>query len=219
MLGWLTEKPVLSQEITRFNNIHCPPAAIEAKDANYLVLDLELTGLHAKRDHIVSIGWVPIRQQKICLTDARYYLINSPVSVGQSAIYHGVHDKDLKQAHELNDVLQELLLHYPGYIFVAHHCRLDHAFLQIAFQRYFTKAPRMQFLDTMNIEWYRMQQQGRVMSKDALRLPQCLERHNLPVSAEHHALEDAYSCALLFLSQLKKSHPQVTLADLSLQSR
>lgn len=219
MFGWFKKNSALSDIVKRFNAVPPPAANALAKDCNYLVIDLELTGLHAKQDHIVSVGWVPVRQQHIRLNDARHYLISTPVSVGQSAIYHGVHDKDLKNAYELKEVLEQLLTDYPGYIFVAHHCRLDRAFLQIAYQRYFGKAPRILFFDTLNIEWHRMQQQGTVMSKDALRLPQCLARHNLPVSSQHHALEDAYSCALLFLSQLKKSHPQITLADLQQQSR
>ncbi len=218
MLGWLKKKPPLYSAVQAFNQVSIPAANTPARDCHYLALDLELTGLHAKQDHIVSIGWVPIRNQQICLSEARHYLFRPPTSVGQSAIYHGVHDKDLKNASELADVLLQLLQDYAGYVFVAHHCRLDRAFLQIAYQRLFGKAPTMQFMDTLNIEWHRMQKQGTVMKKDALRLPQSLARHKLPVSAQHHALEDAYGCALLFLSQLKKSHPHITLGDLLVQS-
>lgn len=219
MLGWFKKKPPLYSAVQAFSQVSMPTNNTPARDCNYLVLDLELTGLHAKQDHIVSIGWVPIREQQIALSEARHYLFRPPTSVGQSAIYHGVHDKDLTDASELADILVELLQQYAGYIFVAHHCRLDRAFLQIAFQRLFGKAPNMPFIDTLNIEWHRLQKQGTVMKKDALRLPQCLARHKLPVSAQHHALEDAYGCALLFLSQLKKSHPTITLGDLMLQSR
>lgn len=219
MLGWLKKKPPLYSAVQVFNQIAMPVNNTPARDCKFLVLDLELTGLHAKQDHIVSIGWVPIREQQIQLADARHYLFRPPTSVGQSAIYHGVHDKDLIDANDLADILLQLLQDYAGYIFVAHHCRLDRAFLQMAYQRLFGKAPNMLFIDTLNIEWHRMQKQGTVMKKDALRLPQCLARHKLPVSAQHHALEDAYGCALLFLSQLKKSHPDITLGDIFVQSR
>ncbi|MCB5225899.1 DNA polymerase III subunit epsilon [Alishewanella sp. 16-MA] len=219
MFGWLQKNPELYAEILTFNQVALPSADTPARECRYLVLDLELTGLNAKQDHIVSIGWLPIVEQHIRLSEARHYLIEAPVSVGQSAIYHGLHDSDLKDAQELADVLTFLLKQYPGYIFVAHHCRLDRAFLQIAFQRHFGKAPRMLFLDTLNIEYHRLQKLGSRLATDALRLPQCLARHHLPVSAQHHALEDAYGCALLFLSQLKKSHSAITLGDLQLHSR
>lgn len=218
MLGWLIKKSPLYEQVKQFNAVALPALSTPARQCNYLAIDLEMTGLHARQDHIVSIGWVPIVKQQIELSQAKHFLIKPPVSVGQSAVYHGVHDKDLKNASELSDVLQQLLTDYPGYLFLAHHCRLDRAFLQLAFQRQYGKAPRMQFIDTLNIEWHRMQKQGTVMKKDALRLPQCLQRYNLPVSAQHHALEDAYSCALLYLTQLKKSHPDITLGDILQQS-
>lgn len=219
MLAWLRKKPALYDEVKRFNTVGSPDHNTPARDCRYLAIDLETTGLHARQDHIVSIGWVPIVGQQIQLNQARHFLIRPPVSVGQSAIFHGVHDKDLKDASELSEVLQLLLQDFSGYFFIAHHCRLERAFLELAFQRYFGKIPKMHFIDTLNIEWHRMQKQGTVMKKDALRLPNCLARYKLPVSAQHHALEDAYGCALLYLAQLKKSHAEITLNDMLLQSR
>lgn len=219
MLGWFKKKPALYEDVKQFNSIKLPDNNTLARDCQYLAIDLEMTGLHARQDHIVSIGWVPIIAQEIQLSQAKHFLIKPPVSVGQSAIYHGVHDKDLDNASELSEVLQLLLQEFSGYLFIAHHCRLDRAFLELAFQRNFGKIPKMLFIDTLNIEWHRMQKQGIVMKKDALRLPNCLARYNLPVSAQHHALEDAYACAMLYLTQLKKSHPQITLGDMLVQSK
>lgn len=219
MLAWLKKRPALYDEVKRFNAVGSPDPNTPARDCRYLAIDLETTGLHARQDHIVSIGWVPIVEQQIQLNQAQHFLIKPPVSVGQSAIFHGVHDKDLKDASELTEVLQLLLHDFSGYFFIAHHCRLERAFLELAFQRYFGKIPKMHFIDTLNIEWHRMQKQGTVMRKDALRLPNCLARYKLPVSAQHHALEDAYGCALLYLAQLKKSHAEITLNDMLLQSR
>ncbi|WP_019675604.1 exonuclease domain-containing protein [Arsukibacterium perlucidum] len=220
MLGWLSNKTTpLSHIVQTFNQHALPPGSVLARDCPFLVIDLELTGLNAKQDHIVSLGWVPVRQYEIVLSEARHYLVHSPVSVGQSAIFHGLHDKDFDEALDLAEVLTELMQRYAGYIFVAHHCQLDCRFLEVASQRIFGKAAKFSFIDTLNIELYRLQKQGIVMKKDALRLPQCLSRHKLPQSSQHHALADAYSCALLLLSQLKHSHAEITLADLQLQSR
>ncbi|MDX1677186.1 exonuclease domain-containing protein [Arsukibacterium sp.] len=220
MLAWLSDRTTpLSHIVQAFNQTSLPGSATRAADCPFLVIDLEMTGLNAKQDHIVSLGWLPIRQHEVILNEARHYLVQAPVSVGQSATFHGLHDKDFDQAHDLTEVLTELLQHYAGYIFVAHHCQLDCRFLTVASQRIFGKAAKFSFIDTLNIELYRMQKQGIVMKKDALRLHQCLQRHKLPQSNQHHALADAYSCALLLLSQLKHSHADITLADLQLQSR
>jgi DNA polymerase-3 subunit epsilon len=220
MFSWFTNKTTpLGHIVQSFNQALPPAGSVRAADCPFLVIDLELTGLNAKKDHIVSLGWVPIHQYEIVLSEARHYLVKSPVTVGQSAIFHGLHDKDFDQAIALTEVLTELMQTYAGYVFVAHHCQLDLSFLAIACQRIFGKAAKFSFIDTLNIELYHMHKQGMVMKQDALRLPQCLSRHKLPQSSQHHALADAYSCALLLLSQLKHSHKDITLADLQQQSR
>ncbi|WP_445766479.1 3'-5' exonuclease [Rheinheimera sp.] len=220
MFGWLWQKnTALSAVVDSFSKTAFPSAATSVQQAPFLVLDFELTGLNPKKDHIVSMGWVPIRQQEIVLAEARHYLISSPVSVGQSAVYHGLHDHQLRQGLELSTVLTELLSQYAGYVFVAHHSQLDEQFLRTACQRCFAKTPRFKFIDTLKIEWQRLLRQGKVVKHDALKLPSCLQRHGLPKMANHHALEDAYSTALLLLSQLKPGGDNMTLADLYLLSR
>jgi DNA polymerase-3 subunit epsilon len=220
VFGWLLRKnTALSEVVNHFINTPFPASSTPVAQANFLVLDLELTGLNPRKDHIVSIGWVPVRGQEIVLAEAKHYLINSPVSVGQSAVYHGLHDHQLKNAHDLAQILTELLSHYAGYIFVAHHSRLDEQCLRFACQRCFGKAPRFRFIDTMQMEWQRLLRQGKVVKHDALKLPNCLKRHGLPDMANHHALEDAYSSALLLLSQLKLGGNTMTLSDLYLLSR
>ncbi|MBZ9610685.1 exonuclease domain-containing protein [Rheinheimera maricola] len=220
MFSWLLGKnTALSKHVDTFSKTSVAPASTPVQQAYFLVLDLELTGLNPRKDHIVSIGWVPIRHQEIVLSDARHYLINSPVSVGQSAVYHGLHDHQLKSSNDLADILTELLSQYAGYVFVAHHSRLDEQFLRIACQRCFGKTPRFKFIDTMQMEWQRLLRQGKVVKHDALKLPSCLKRHGLPDMTNHHALEDAYSSALLLLSQLKLGGNSMTLGDLYLLSR
>ncbi len=181
----------------------------------FVVIDLETTGLNAKTDYIVSIGWVVINAQEIVLAKSRHYLIASPVSVGQSAVFHGLHDKDLKNAHDLSTILTELLTTYAGSVFVAHHAKIEQQFIAVACQRLFGKAPKLRFVDTMLLEWQRMQQQGKVLKSKDLQLISCLQRHHLPAEQQHNALEDAYSCALLLLCQLKQSRdPSLQLSDL-----
>lgn len=220
MLKWLLNKrAVISEVVSHFSNMPSQTATTSVAQANFLVIDLELTGLNPKKDHIVSMGWVPILQQEIVLGKARHYLINSPVSVGQSAVYHGLHDHQLQLGKDLQEVLVELLTEYAGFVFVAHHSSLDEQFLRAACQKCFGKAPRFKFIDTMRMEWQRLLRQGKVVKHDALKLPNCLKRHGLPEMTNHQALEDAYSSALLLLSQLKLGGNAMTLGDLYLLSR
>ena len=220
MFNWLTQaKTPLGELVKQFESASYPAATTAVKQLPLLAIDLELTGLNPRKDHIVSIGWVPIIGQEIVLGKARHYLINSPVSVGQSAIYHGVHDSQLTDASDMTEILAQLLSEYRGYIFVAHHSSLDNQFLRTACQRYLGKTPRFRLLDTMQIEWQRLLRQGKVVAQDALHLSACLNRHHLPALPSHCAIEDAYGCALLLLSQIKHLGPNATLQDLQSLSR
>ncbi len=109
----------------------------------------------------------------------------------------------------------------PVLLSVAHHiASIERSFLEVACQRCFGRAPRLKFIDTMQIEWQRLLNQGKVVKPQSLRLPNCLARHHLPQSQSHHALEDAYSCALLLLCQMKQHRQgQLQLQDVFLLSR
>ena len=221
MFGWLKLKnEAVNEVVRRFESVPTPTSDSLVYDCRFLVIDIETTGLDAKNDHIVSLGWLPVQHQEIELALGRHYLIKPPVSVGQSAVFHGLHDKDLSQARDLSEVLTELLDTYAGAVFVAHHASIEQKFLTLACQRLFGRSPKFKFIDTMQLEWQRLLNQGKVVQQRDLRLPSCLNRHQLPQSQHHHALEDAFSCALLLLSQLKKSRDQhMTLGELQALSR
>lgn len=204
-----------AQAVRQYQQATSPTADTLVQHCRFLVLDVETTGLDAAKHHMVSLGWIEIIEGELALETARHYLVKPPVSVGQSAVYHGLHDHQLQQALELSEVLEMFLQQAAGAVLVAHHARLEQQFLQTACQRVFGNSPRFRLLDTMQIEWQRLLQQNKVVKTDGLRLTQCLSRHQLPSGQSHHALEDAYSCALLLLCQIKQSRSDsTTLGDL-----
>ena len=206
MWNWLKLRKTPVHQLVQTFNQHAKIAPLTpASQLKFLVIDIETTGFEAKKDHIVSIGWVPVIQLEIQLSGAEHHLIQCPVSVGQSAVFHGLHDRDLHQARELASVMTELLERFSGYIFVAHHAEIEQKFLQLACQNCFNSAPKFKFLDTMLIEWQRLHLRQQLINQKTLQLPACLERRGLPINRQHHALADAYGCALLLLSQIKQS--------------
>jgi|GEM_PF-300470 len=214
------KKEPVSEVIRQFEQIPAADPQRNIADCRFVVVDLETTGLNANTDYIVSIGWVVIEAQEIVLAKAKHHLIATPVSVGQSAVFHGLHDNHLKGARELSDVLCELLSSFAGAVFVAHHAKIEQQFITVACQRIFGKAPKLRFVDTMALEMQRLQQQGKVLKSRDLQLNACLARHHLPTSQQHHALADAFSCALLLLCQLKQSRdPNLQLGDLYKMAR
>jgi DNA polymerase III subunit epsilon len=177
---------------------------LNISETRFLALDFEMTGLDPESDHIVSVGWIPIRNFNIELEGAFYTTINSPKSVGDSAAIHGLHDHDIRNGLALCEVVAVLSDMYHDYTIVMHHAELDLKFLQRAFSVCGVNNRYISYADTLIIEKRRLLRTGQPLGWDSLTLPACLSRHGLPGSKQHNAFNDAFSCAQLFLCQLEK---------------
>jgi DNA polymerase III epsilon subunit-like protein len=121
-------------------------------------------------------------------------------SVGQSALIHGYHDRDLQQGIKRSDYLRALLQRLQGRVLLCHNADIEVAFLQQAYVAQFGYRLPLLAIDTMRIEKQRLAHQP-MLKYDDLTLSRCLARYQLPQSRSHDALSDAYSCALLWLAQ------------------
>lgn len=169
-----------------------------------LAIDMEMTGLDPKKDQIISIGCIPIIKGQIQLNEAQHRLIKITGSVGQSATIHGVLDRDLTDAIELEDALNWLFQEAKGKIIVAHHAPLDLNFIQQKINKKEHTKCRIFAIDTMNIEHKRLLRKQIQIKEGELRLNSCRNRYNLPPYPAHSALIDAIACAELLLAQLSQ---------------
>ena len=169
--------------------------------AEYLVIDLELTGLNAKSDEIVSIAWVPISHQRIQIGSCHHYINNQVSNLNQSPVYHGIDSDSLAEGVPLTEALGVLNEALDDKILVFHNQELDWSFLRLAFNKAGLLHKPLAILDTMEIEHKRLARQGQVIAQDSLTLANCRERYRLPEYACHNALTDAMATAELFLAQ------------------
>ena len=174
------------------------------KQTPLLAVDLEMTGLDAKKDQIISIGLIPIINGQIKLNQGQHKLIRIEGSVGQSATIHGVLDKDLQQALPLKKAIQWFFKQAMGHILVAHHAPLDLSFLEQAILKTDTQGGRLLAIDTLKIEHQRLLRKQETIKEGELRLGSCRKRYHLPTYDAHNALIDALSCAELLLAQVSK---------------
>lgn len=193
-------------------------AQLLARQANFLVLDLETSGLDARQHQILSAGWVCIDQLRLTLSDSFYCTVRpsdaQPVTLGQSAVIHGLHQADLASGITEAELLLELSRVAAGRVLVCHHSAIESRFLQQAFVRHYAQSPPLKFVDTLALEQHRLQRQGAVVKSNELSLNHCLERHGLPSIQAHNALEDAYGCALLLLSLIRQRSNDLTIKSL-----
>ncbi|WP_372769386.1 3'-5' exonuclease [Pseudoalteromonas sp.] len=179
---------------------------------DYLVIDLELTGLNAKQDEIVSIAWVPISHQRIQIGNCQHFINNQVSNLNQSPVFHGIDIDSLAQGVPLNEALKALNELLDDKILIFHNQELDWSFLRLAFNKAGLLHKPLAILDTMQIEHKRLARQGQIIAQDSLTLANCRERYRLPEYRCHNALTDAMATAELFLAQAN----QISRANLLL---
>ena len=170
--------------------------------AKYLAVDLEMTGMNAQSDHILSVGFVPVDNLRVILSGASHQLVSSDLGVGQSAIIHGIHDRDIDEAEGLRQAMDTLLAALRGRVMVVHCASLDMAFLQQACLKLYGVPLLVPVVDTMALEDQRLQRNSNGQHGQSLRLSESRRRYNLPDYSAHNALVDAVSTAELFLAQI-----------------
>ncbi|MEX3516396.1 exonuclease domain-containing protein [Corynebacterium camporealensis] len=181
-------------------------------DVPFLAVDFETTGTDPRRDHIVSMGWIPLQGSEIHLGGAGYHVIKG-AAVGESALIHGLTDTDVASGVSLEEGLDELLAALDGRILLAHFAGLELGFLRKAVDEVHNKKLQLRAVDTFALERRHMERMGTYPRGEDLRLQRACERYGLPKHGAHNAAGDALACAELFLAQQTRTKAR-TLADL-----
>ncbi len=175
--------------------------AKDYRQLEFLALDLEMTSLDASSGEIVSIGYVPIIEGEIDISQGFSSLVSNTQTVGDSATIHHICDRHAAQGIEPEDMFPPLFEAMRGRVLLLHCANLDLAFLD----RYCRDIYQVHFfcsvVDTMSLEIRRLARQQQVVGAGQLRLYQCRERYGLPRYRAHSAYTDALATAELFLAQ------------------
>ncbi|BAJ01665.1 exonuclease domain-containing protein [Shewanella violacea] len=191
-----------SQEMQGYYRELMPLMGQDVYRANLMALDLEMTGLDPNHDQILSIGIIPIEAGMLKLDRAQHKLIRVHGSVGQSATIHGILDRHLQDAIEIEDGISWFLAQTRGKVLVAHHAPLDISFLQDAISRVKGEPVTLLAIDTLAVERRRLLRKQEVLQTGSLRLGACRIRYGLPIYGAHDALVDALACGELLLAQI-----------------
>ncbi|WP_417843825.1 exonuclease domain-containing protein [Thalassospira sp.] len=183
------------------------PVAPERRisDIEFVALDLETTGLNPKRDEIISVGWVLIRNRGVDFSSAQHFLVRPTKDVTESsAVIHGILDSHLADAPDIETVLRQLLPVLAGRVLLAHHAPIELGFLGRACKKLYGASLQLPTVDTLVLALRDIHRQGIPFKSGALKLQNLRKLHNLPPYRAHNALTDAIATAELFLAQINK---------------
>jgi DNA polymerase III subunit epsilon len=161
-------------------------------------LDFETTGLDLDRDEVISFGLIPIRDGRIDLSGQLYQEVAPGVGPSHSSIrIHHLRAQDLADApamHEVTDAFRDAL---DGRFVLAWAAGVEIAFLRKVFGGG-KRTWRRRTIDvrTLIMAVERPQGEG---SPGYYALTAAATRFGVPVEQAHHALDDAFMTAELFL--------------------
>ena len=201
----------------------CPAPDTPIGEAPLVALDLETTGLDARRHDIVSIGLVPFTLKRIHWAERRYWLVRPTGSLSSESItFHRITHSEIAEAPDLAAVLPELLEAMAGRLAVVHFRHIERPFLDEAAKSRLGEGLRFPVIDTMSLEarrhrlslWARFRRWLR-RPPVSIRLSDSRARYGLPTYQGHHALLDALATAELLQAQIATHYrSQVPVGEL-----
>jgi DNA polymerase-3 subunit epsilon len=179
-------------------------------DYTFVVCDTELTGFDRKRDEIISIGAILIRDLQIDLgATFHQYIRPRNIEHTQATLIHRITPQQLVEAPPLEEVLPAFIEFAGNSLIVGHCVGLDMGFLNRAARKVLGGTLSNPGIDTMRMaQGYRRVLLGHFHQEDdhshSYALEDLAREYNLPIFKPHDALEDAMQTAYLFLFFLKK---------------
>jgi|APCry1669189204_1035204.scaffolds.fasta_scaffold02996_4 DNA polymerase-3 subunit epsilon len=181
--------------------------------AVFVVFDTELTGLNPRRNHIVSIGAVTVRNMKIVPHESFYSIIKPKGEVISTATFiHRLTPEKLLDAPSMEEVLPKFVEFCGTSILVGHQLQIDLPFLRKACRRVVGAMVPNPFIDTIRLARCCGKQIAKLGATQSVGdisydLGSLARRLGLPLFPQHDALGDAIQTAYLLLrliSILKK---------------
>ena len=151
---------------------------------NYVVFDLETTGVDTQEDSIIEISAVKVKNHVI--TDQFSRLINPGTHIPAGATkINGITDEMVKEAPGLTEVLPEFLSFIEGEVLIGHNIQsFDLIFLYRVSEELLGISLPNDYIDTLYMAKERLPQLYRH------RLTDISEHFNIPTEGAHRALSD-----------------------------
>jgi DNA polymerase-3 subunit epsilon len=176
----------------------------EDTSGEFVVFDTETTGLDTKKDEILSIGAVKIKDNKILTSQTfEIYLKNSKNIDSKSILIHGIRECDLEDAIDPQTAIKEFLHFIGSRSLIGYYLEFDVAMINryikpmlgVTLQNKMIEVSEIYFEKTITLI-----PQGNI----DLRFDTILKNCKLPDMGAHNAVNDAIMTAMIYLKLTKE---------------
>lgn len=180
-------------------------------DSEYIVFDLETTGLSSRHDYIIEFG--AVLMHKGMVVDHKDFFIKPPIALPPSiSELTNIHESDLANAQVFSERCDEILAFLKDRIIVAHNASFDYGFLNEELKRLGREPLDNPVIDTLDFA------RSLFKSRRSYRLGNIAKQYGVSYSDEvaHRADYDADVLAQVFNLMLKDARKNGvnTLEDL-----
>ncbi len=173
---------------------------LEPYNGNELVvLDTETTGLNPKKDEILSIGAVILKDNKILINSSFECFIKPSGNIDHESIkIHHIRECDLAHAIEPEKAIRKLLDFIENRPIVGYYIGFDHKMLSRYTKRIIGIKLPNQTIELSNMYYRRYRKSSSYEFVD-LKFDTIMNNLDLPYLGKHDALNDAIMSAMMYL--------------------
>ncbi len=178
--------------------------------SEFVVVDLETTGLEPEKDEIIEIGAIRYRDGKEVETFEQLINPERPISDFITRLT-GISDKDVKNAPLIQDVFFQLERFIGEAPIVGHQVNFDVSFLEYHYRKMYNefsnwenKAQRFKYVTNRRLDTLFLARIFLPFSH-SLKLGAVAAYFNHPIENAHRAVEDARATGLVFIDLLEKA--------------
>ena len=165
------------------------------KDKTFVVFDIETTGLDVRKDKIIEIGAVKVRNGEIL--EEFHSLINPNEELSKEIIkLTGIKNKMLENAPTIDEVLPKFIEFISDFPLVAHNINFDGNFINAQCHKNGIELPKNSWIDTLEIA-------RRKLPLDNHKLETLVNYFKIKLDNHHRAVDDAKATMEIFYKLLE----------------
>lgn len=205
-------KKVPESALKDFLSVPFPKPNTVLRDCPIVSVDFETTGLNAKLDKLLSVGFVDIHHHQITLSSCYHRVINTVEDLEASnVVIHQITDDAKAQGDTLKQVVESLLKALAGKVMLVHFARIEKQFLRQACLELYGFAPPFPIIDTLMLVKRRFDKSDTPYDPSLLRLSNLREHFGLPQHFAHNALSDAIATGEVLFAEVNTRTSQAPL--------
>jgi len=165
----------------------------------YVVLDTETTGLNPKKDEILSIGAVKIKDNKIQTSESFEIYIKPKDNISEQSIkIHHIRPIDIQNGVTIDEALKKLLPFIGNLPIVGYYISFDIAILNRYLKDFIGISLPNSSIELSSMYYKRYKKSSAYEFVD-LKFDTIMHRLDIPRLGKHDALNDAIMSAMIFL--------------------